>query len=88
MSTKIKFQILQRTRFVSWTGHSNAEYIRPESCMNTMDEQPGRVTSYLKERIGTANDYLIDVIVDGARIQSHSGADWINRASGLTGGTR
>lgn len=76
MSTLIQFQIFQRTGIVS------GAMLKCGVIYQIVREYPGGragdVTTYLEGCIGSANDYLIDVIADGARIQSHSGPEWLN----------
>ncbi|MDE2820296.1 MAG: hypothetical protein OXI40_11255 [Chloroflexota bacterium] len=73
---EIKFEILQRTGFVSWNGSESGVIYR--KVREYDGAKPGNVTRHLKDNRGSANDYLIDVIVDGGRIQSHSAAEWLN----------
>lgn len=75
MSTKIQFLILRRMGIVS--GPMLECGVTYQKVHEYKGERPGDVTRYLQERVGSANDYLIDVIVDGERIQSHSASEWL-----------
>ena len=76
MSISIRFEILQRTGIVSATTLKSG--VIYQIVHEYKGENPGRVTSYLEQSRGSINDYLIDVIVDGRRIQSFSGLEWLN----------
>lgn len=73
---EIKFQILQRTGFVNWAELESGVIYRKVKEYDGV--KPGNVTRHLKDNSGSSNDYLIDVIVDGERIQSHSAAEWLD----------
>ena len=75
MAISIYFLILRRMGTLNGAMLDSAVIYKKEHLYK--GTQPGRVTTYLKERIGSTNDYLIDVIVDGDRIQSLSAAEWL-----------
>lgn len=73
---EIKFQILHRTGSVNWAESESGVIYR--KVREYDGAKPGNVTRHLNDNPGSANDYLIDVIVGGERIQSHSAAEWLN----------
>ncbi len=75
MSISIQFLILRREGVVSGPMLEGAVIYK--KVHEYKGERPGDVTRYLKEREGSASVYLIDVIVGGERIQSHTAREWL-----------
>lgn len=76
MSMKIQFQILRRTGTVSLARLERGVIYEKEH--EYEGGYAGKVTSYLQGCAGSINEFLIDVFVDGALKQSHSGCEWLN----------
>ena len=75
MSISIQFLILRREGIVSGPMLECGVVYR--KVHEYRGERPGDVTRYLEERDGSASVYLIDVIVDGERMQSHTAREWL-----------